>query len=311
MNLTKQPSRSVGNASTQFRGFTLLIALSLFAASAVFVVKVFANDDDFTLESAGYVGAVIPNDFRSVAVAAKPSGQECTESADLRVLLSRDLTTIAFPRIPLTVSGSKSAMIITRCPNGRLEKPLPTFAWKLEPPPGSTSRLQNVTTLNVTFTPDRPGRYVVKLIGCPNVCKPRLLTGRTPTNKPIVEPVDTGPVERVLNIDVDAEAQMPPLYVPANLPSIAPATSPGNYAEPRSHCGGTIGIARVLVGDVWMDADRGAHFRPQLLDAPRLFRLGSVPPFEDDERSRQPGGFRPGNDLFQIVAELLVGEVAV
>lgn len=177
-----------------------------------------------------------------IPVAAQPGSQECSETADLRVLLSRDLNTIAFPRIPLTVSGARSAMIITRCPNGRLEKPLPSFAWKLEPPPGSTASLENTATLSVRFTPDRIGPYVVKLIACPNGCKTRLRTGTTTTGKPIIELVEIGPVTRAMTIEVAAEAQLPPLYIPAALPAVGPATSPEHYPDPRSHCGGAVGI---------------------------------------------------------------------
>jgi hypothetical protein len=137
-------------------------------------------------------------------------------------------------------------MVLTRCPSGRLEKPLTSFTWTLVPPTGSTSRLENTTTLTVRFIPDRPGQYVVKLIACPNVCQNRLLTGHTPTKKPILEMVDIGPVEKVMTIDVAAEAQLPALYIPPNLPSRGPATTPENYPDPRSHCGGSVGIG---IGD--------------------------------------------------------------
>jgi hypothetical protein len=56
------------------------------------------------------------------------------------------LTAIAFPGIPLTVSGAKSALVTTRCPRGRLEKPLPSFEWKFTTPPGSNARLTNTNT---------------------------------------------------------------------------------------------------------------------------------------------------------------------
>src|SRR5262245_2837870 len=78
----------------------------------------------------------------SVRFTEASAQDDCAEAVDLRVLLSRDLTTIAFPRIPLTVSGTKSALIKHTCPNGnRLEKPLPSFAWTLEKPAGSASSL--------------------------------------------------------------------------------------------------------------------------------------------------------------------------
>lgn len=205
-------------ALQQLRGFTFLLLLTFLLAAVLFL------------------------NLQPAEVVALTGRQECTESGDLRVLLSRDLNTIAFPGVPLAVSGTKSALTITRCSGGRLVKNLPSFEWKLEPPPGSASRLENTTTLSVRFTPDRPGRYVVKLIACPKGCPQRLRTGTTPTGKPILELVDLGPEIGVMTIDVAAEAQLPPLYVPAALPSVSPATSPERYETPRSHCGGSIGI---------------------------------------------------------------------
>ena len=249
MNLGNQSTRCV-SALTQLRGFTSSITIALLVASVFFLGEVFAVDitPGFTLGSTGEVRTVIPDldGVQPTEVATRPGQDECVESADLRVLVSRDLSAIAFPGIPLAVSGAKSAMVITRCPNGRLEKALPSFAWKLAAPPGSAARLENAATLSVGFTPDRVGRYVVKLTACPNVCKNRLLTGHTPTKKPIFEEVGIGPVERELTIDVAAEAQLPPLYTPANLPSVEPATNPQHYADPRSHCGGAAGIG---IGD--------------------------------------------------------------
>jgi len=164
----------------------------------------------------------------------------------VRLLLNRDLTTIAFPRVPQSVFGFNSAIIKNRCPDHRaVEERLRSFAWKLEPPPGSTSRLENTTTLSVSFTPDRIGPYVVKLIACPNGCKKVLRVGSTPTNKPIFEEVQIGPVERAITIDVAAEAQLPPRYIPAPLPQ-NPSTSPEHYADPRGFCGGSVGIG---IGD--------------------------------------------------------------
>ena len=171
------------------------------------------------------------------------SREDCSEAADLRVLLTRDLTTIAFPHISTTISGGTSALIKTTCPQrNRLEKPLPSFVWKFEKPVVSASRLQNTNTLTVNFTPDRVGRYVVKLIACPNTCKLRLLSGHSSTGKPLFEDTEIAPVERTMTIDVAAEAQIPPLYTPAPLPSLSAATRPEHYANPRSHCGGSVGI---------------------------------------------------------------------
>jgi len=193
--------------------------------------------------------------FTHQVLSAQQRRDECAESADLRVLLFRDLTTIAFPRIPTTVSGTKSALVKTTCPElHHVENRLPSFAWKLETPPGSTSRLENTTTLTVQFTPDRVGQYIVKLIACPSTCKLRLRSGTTPAGKPIIEETEIGPVERAMTIDVPAEAQLPPLYTPAPLPSLSAATQPEHYSDPRSHCGGTIGIG---IGDSpqWFTTD--------------------------------------------------------
>ena len=86
---------------------------------------------------------------------AQQRHDECTEAAELRVLLSRDLTTIAFPGIPTTISGTKSALVKSgNCPTvHHTDSRLSSFAWKLETPPGSTARLQDTTTLTVRFTP--------------------------------------------------------------------------------------------------------------------------------------------------------------
>jgi hypothetical protein len=243
MNINRRSTKSGRKPLTQLKAFALLVTLPFLVAPVIYLTDAFAggNDDESSLAR-----TVIPNPKGVPPTKIATQREECTESADLRVLIFRDLSTIAFPRIPTTVSGTRSALVHTVCPTGRLETRLSSFAWKLETPPGSASRLINTNTLTVTFTPDRVGRYVVKLIACPNTCKVRLLTGHTPTNKPIHEDQDIGPVERVMNIDVAAEAQLPPLYNPPNLPSIAPATTPENYADPRSHCGGTIGIG---IGD--------------------------------------------------------------
>lgn len=242
MNLTVQSAKSCLSAISQIRVFILLSALAVVVTAAL-VDKVFAVDNYLAL-TFGTATRVNPPNRIAIDLTGVPrrAQDECTESAELRVLVSRDLTTIAFPRIPMDVSGANSGLTITRCPSGRQQKPLPSFAWSLETPPGSTSRLENTTSLRVSFTPDRIGRYVVRLIACPNTCKTRLLTGRTNTNKPIHELVEIGPAEQVLNIDVAAEAQMPPLYLPASLPSTRPATTPEHYPDPRSHCGGSINI---------------------------------------------------------------------
>jgi len=133
-------------------------------------------------------------------------------------------------------------MEIFRCPRARQTKPLPSFTWEFEPPAGSASRLENTTTLRVRFTPDRVGQYLVRLIACPNKCVNRLITDHTPTGKPINELVEIGPTERVMTIDVVAEAQLAPLYVPAPLPSVSPGTRPQHYGDSRGHCGDRIGI---------------------------------------------------------------------
>src|SRR5215813_6032584 len=237
MNLIGLLTRSNINAFTKFRAFVLLVSLTLLVAPVIFLVEVLVNSK---AQESNY--AVIRNSTRGQPAEIHSQQNECSESADLRVLLFRDLNTIAFPRIPTTVSGTRSAIVRTLCPTGRQETRISLFAWKLETPPGSTSTLSNTNTLTVTFTPDRVGTYVVKLTACPNTCKLRLLTGHTSTGKPIHEDQEIGPVERVMNIEVPAVAQLPPLYNPPNLPSPSPAATPENYAEPRSHCGGTIGI---------------------------------------------------------------------
>jgi hypothetical protein len=187
-----------------------------------------------------FVAVALPD--RTSAVNNQQRRDDCSEAAELRVLLSRDLTTLPFPRVPTTISGTKSALVKTTCPDHRhLDKPLPSFAWKLEAPLGSASRLENTNTLSVTFTPDRFGQYVVKLIACPNVCTLRLLSGQTSTGKPLFENTPVGPVERTLIIDV-AEDQLPPLYTPAALPSLSSPTQPEHYGEPRSHCSNDFGI---------------------------------------------------------------------
>jgi hypothetical protein len=243
MNFTNQSAES---CLKKLRGFSLLLTLALLVASPVFVDRVSnANSSpEFAFASTANSTAIpVLNDIHPNR-ALQLSQEGCTESAELRVLLSRDLSTIAFPRIPMRVIGGRSGMTIMRCPRpiARQEKALPSFAWKLESPPGSNARLENTTSLNVRFTPDRIGRYVVKLVACPNTCKNRLITGQTSTNKNIVELVEIGPAERELNIDVVGEAQMPPLYLPPHLPSIRPATSPLHYGDPRSHCGEAIGL---------------------------------------------------------------------
>ena len=217
MDLTNRPTRTHVSSSPQLKHFTLLIGLALVVA--------FCVSSRFT----------------------EASQENCAEAADLRVLLGRNLSTIAFPKVSTTVSGARSALIITTCPNRRrVEDPLPSFAWKFEKPVVSASRLQNTNTLRVSFTPDRVGRYVVKLIACPNTCKLSLLSGHTSTGKPIFEDTEIGPVERTITIDVAAEAQIPPLYTPTALPSLSAATRPEHYGDPRSHCGGSVGIG---IGD--------------------------------------------------------------
>ena len=231
MNFTNLSTRS---ASTQLR--VLVISLTL-------VVTL--------LMSVGFA-----NQTPAFAFGPQQRPDECTESAELRVLLSRDLTTIAFPQIPTSVSGAKSALVKSgNCPQiHHVDNRLPSFTWKLETPQGSASRLENTTTLGVRFTPDRVGQYIVKLIACPQTCKLRLLSGHTPAGKPILEETEVGPVERAMTIDVPAEAQLPPLYTPTSLPSLSAATPPEHYADPRSHCGGSVGIG---IGDSpqWFTTD--------------------------------------------------------
>jgi len=240
--------RTIQERVLQIPAYKLWITLLLIVATvSLFGVVADTADHAITLALAEEVETTSP-DLKS-APSTEIAGvqeEECIESADLRVLLSGDLTAIAFPGIPLTVSGAKSALVTTRCPRGRLEKPLPSFEWKFTTPPGSNARLTNTNTTVVTFTPDRVGQYVVRLVACPDVCKRRLLTGHTSTKKPIFEDVEIGPAERSLTIDVLAEAQLPPLYVPPAAPSLGPATSPEGYADPRSHCGSTIAIG---IGD--------------------------------------------------------------
>ena len=168
---------------------------------------------------------------------------DCSEAANLRVTLNRDLTAIVFPGIPISISGNGSALIKTTCPNGnRLTKPLPSFEWVLLTPNHSSAHFETTNTLSVRFTPDRVGQYVIKLIACPRVCKMRLLTGRTPQKHPIFEDVELGPSEKTMSIVVAGQAQLPPLYTPAALPSRGAPTTPEHYAMPRSHCGGSVGI---------------------------------------------------------------------
>lgn len=249
MNLPNRSARSNACVLTPLRSVTLFITLILLA-SGIFASSGFNVDGyfDFAIGTAGKVrtSTLKLNGFQPTTFSAQRERDECTEFANLRVFLSRDLTTIAFPGVPMTVSGASSGMTISHCPHALSDHLLPSFAWELEPPPGSTSRLRNTTSLRVRFTPDRPGQYLVKLIACPNGCKNRLLTGRTATGKPISEVVAVGPVERVMTIDVVPVAQMPPLYIPAAHPSVNPATSPEHYAVPRSHCGNSFGIG---IGD--------------------------------------------------------------
>ena len=216
---------TLSSRSAQLKIFLLVISLALLAT----LVPAFAFEE-------------------TRMTPAQQRHDECSESAELRVLLSRDLTTITFPGIPTTISGTKSALVKSgNCPTvHHVDSRLSSFAWKLERPPGSTARLENTTTLTVRFTPDRVGQYIVKLTACPNKCTLRLLSGQTPAGKPILEETEVGPVERAMTIDVPAEAQIPPLYTPAPLPSLSGATQPEHYADPRSHCGGTIGIG---IGD--------------------------------------------------------------
>lgn len=239
MNFTSLSTRSSLSTSTQLGILVVAISLALLASTRVTpALNEPANDS------------------------VQQRRDECTESAELRVLLSRDLTTIAFPGIPTTVSGTKSALVKTTCPDvHHIDSRLTSFAWKLQTPPGSTSRLENTTTLTVRFTPDKVGQYIVKLIACPQTCKLRLLTGHTPTGKPILENTEIGPVERALTIDVAAEAQLPPLYTPASLPALSAATQPEHYGDPRSHCGGTVGIG---IGDSaqWYTTDVFDPARP-------------------------------------------------
>ena len=55
----------------------------------------------------------------------------------------------------------------------------------------------------------------------------------------------------------------------------------------------------------------GADVRPERLDAPRLFRFGGVPPFENDQRAQHARRLRPRDHLFEIAAELLIRQVTV
>lgn len=234
MNFTSLSTRSSLSTSTHLRIFVVAVSLVLLAIAPTSV----GLADRPSATSALNEPANRP---------AQEGRDDCAETAELRVLLSRDLTTIAFPRIPTTVSGTKSALVKTTCPDvHHIDNRLPSFAWKLEAPPGSASRLQNTTTLTVTFTPDRVGRYIVKLIACPQTCKLLLLAGHTPQGKPRKEQTEVGPVERAMTIDVAAEAQIPPLYTPAPLPSLSAATLPERYAAPRTHCGSSVEIG---IGD--------------------------------------------------------------
>ena len=101
---------STRSASTQLRIFFLVISVALL----VTLVPAFAFEE-------------------TRATRTQQRHDECTESAELRVLLSRDLTTIAFPRIPTTVSGTKSALVKSgNCPDmHHVDSRLQSFACKL------------------------------------------------------------------------------------------------------------------------------------------------------------------------------------
>ena len=60
-----------------------------------------------------------------------------------------------------------------------------------------------------------------------------------------------------------------------------------------------------------MDADRRPNLRPQRFDALGLRRLRGVAALEDDKRAEDAGRLRPGDDLIEIAAKLLVGQMTV
>lgn len=176
-------------------------------------------------------------------------GEKCTESAELLLLVSQDEPRVAIPGFPVTMRGTRSQLVTTRCQK-RLPKPLPTFAWKVEAPDGRVIFAQGTSTLLITFTPQVVGPHKVTLIGCPKVCKLNLLVDFSSTNKPIREVVELGPEPKTVVVAVAAQAQLAPLFTPPPRPGPLvsdgaggfrrpPATQPGlaQYRLARDQCG--------------------------------------------------------------------------
>jgi hypothetical protein len=149
------------------------------------------------------------------------------------LLVSQDEPRVAVPGFPVTMRGTRSQLVTTRCQR-RLPKPLTKFAWKVEGPDGKAIAAQGASTLVIKFTPEQVGPHKVTLIGCPAVCKFTLITDFSSTNKPIHEVVELGPEAKTVVLDVAAEAQLAPLFTPPQRPGPLVSDGAGGFRRPAA-----------------------------------------------------------------------------
>ncbi len=173
----------------------------------------------------------------------RPPRDECTETAELNVLLKRDPTTVAVKGFPIPITANRAALVIHRCGAPRpVEQKLTSsqFAWKVEGPGGAAPPVSPATSTSVHFVATAIGEHTVRFTACPKICKVLLRIATTPQGKPVNEVVDIGPEAFTLKVQVDAQAQLPPLFDalrPDEKDSEFQATVPKHYGAVRDACG--------------------------------------------------------------------------
>jgi hypothetical protein len=172
-------------------------------------------------------------------VQALPVG--CTQSADLEVGLNSSAP-VAVVSFPISLSATTPTIVIQSSgpPSCEGAERISSEVWKwtLDAPPGSHSQLANVDTLDVTFNPDKPGKYTVNFNGCGNQCTMKLVT-KFVNGKAVTGDVRISNPVRQMVFNVAETAQVPPRLVPPPGPSPAGqlATDPQHFGSSQSFCG--------------------------------------------------------------------------